>query len=209
VNRRLSGNLEKVENGTLSGWIWDEANPDQAIEIQIFCDDKPIRTIPANLLRGDLKKAGKGNGRHGYQFALPGKYLDGAEHRLVVKDTLEDAIVGRLTKVLMPRAQNEADQALAMDIIDDCPALMGDGFSGQVDAQLKDFVLSISGWVRDNNRPVWHANRLLRIRKGRTASACPMCSGSAIWGKGLCCGWRTQKTTLCWISGRRRRQSLA
>lgn len=164
MNRRLSGNLEKVENGTLSGWIWDEANPDQAVEIQIFCDDKPIRTIPANLLRGDLKKAGKGNGRHGYQFALPGKYLDGAEHRLVVKDTLEDAVVGRLTTVLMPRAQNEAGQALAMDIIDDCPALMGDGFSGQVDAQLKDFVLSISGWVRDNNRPGVPVRLALEVR---------------------------------------------
>jgi glycosyltransferase involved in cell wall biosynthesis/GT2 family glycosyltransferase len=55
----------------ISGWAWDENNPDATVELLVLHKQKKVAQGPANNLRQDLKDAGVGTGRYGFVFSLP------------------------------------------------------------------------------------------------------------------------------------------
>lgn len=70
VMHTFSGHIDFFDGGFIEGWAWDAAQPDQPIELKIFSNDELLGTGVADLHRPDLKKAGIGNGRHGFKIKI-------------------------------------------------------------------------------------------------------------------------------------------
>ena len=76
VKPRLKAMLESVADGQLRGWALDLAHPDIALAIDIFVDNEQIAlNIVADMDRPDLRRAGLGNGHHGFSLHLPNRCL--------------------------------------------------------------------------------------------------------------------------------------
>jgi sulfatase maturation enzyme AslB (radical SAM superfamily) len=69
----LEGNLDRINGRMVGGWVWDTARPGDPVEVEIFehGTDKVLQTVVANGFRIDLRKAGKGDGHHGFWAELP------------------------------------------------------------------------------------------------------------------------------------------
>lgn len=83
---KVAGNLEQVIGGQVEGWAWDAADPDAHVELAVSVDGMKAGMVLADRLRQDLKKAGKGNGEHGFSWSIPDEFLDGQEHRIDVQE---------------------------------------------------------------------------------------------------------------------------
>lgn len=80
LSSRFVGYLDIADNRQLAGWIYDRKNPNEPVSVDILIDDRLCATITANQLRLDLQKAGKGDGRHGFNFFIPARLRDDREH---------------------------------------------------------------------------------------------------------------------------------
>ena len=79
------GFLDKVECGTIRGWVWDSKRPNTPLTVEFSSDGSVIGTALANIYRQDLKDAGKGNGEHVYNFTTPNQLKDGKPHSISSK----------------------------------------------------------------------------------------------------------------------------
>ncbi|RRA98069.1 immunoglobulin domain-containing protein [Larkinella rosea] len=82
VTGSFEGYLDKVECGTIRGWVWDRNKPNTPVTVEIYSKTAGgVETIwgstVANIFRQDLKDAGKGNGVHAYSFEVPSGLKDG------------------------------------------------------------------------------------------------------------------------------------
>jgi hypothetical protein len=80
ADARYEGTLDKVEAGRIAGWAWDINHPDQTISVDLYDDTVLLGTVAAKRYREGLKKAGKGNGEHGFSLPLvsplgPGRHV--------------------------------------------------------------------------------------------------------------------------------------
>jgi hypothetical protein len=82
VTGNFEGYLDKVECGTIRGWVWDRNKANTPVTVEIY--SKTLEGVEAiwgstvaNIYRDDLKSAGKGNGAHGYSFTVPQGLNDG------------------------------------------------------------------------------------------------------------------------------------
>ena len=76
VKPRLKAMLESVGDGQLKGWALDLAHPDIALALDIFVDNELVaRDVMAEIDRPDLRRAGLGDGRHGFSLHLPNRFL--------------------------------------------------------------------------------------------------------------------------------------
>lgn len=69
----VRGCIEKFENGKLFGWVYNEARPDDAVAIKVYCADIQVASCTAEIYRVDLKEADFGNGCHAFcvELSLP------------------------------------------------------------------------------------------------------------------------------------------
>ena len=65
------GSCEYVRDGVARGWVVNLVDPEDVVEIDVRCDGTLLTVIRADRERADLKKAGIGNGRHGFRYVLP------------------------------------------------------------------------------------------------------------------------------------------
>jgi hypothetical protein len=66
----VTGHLESLENGILTGWLVDSAAA-EAVEAEVLVDGEVVGRVVANRYRSDLDQAGIGGGRGGFSIALP------------------------------------------------------------------------------------------------------------------------------------------
>ncbi|MGA1859682.1 radical SAM protein [Azospirillum sp. 11R-A] len=71
VKGLLEGWFERVSGSKVEGWVWSPAFPDVRIPIRVWHDGVLIAEGIANRSRGDLERAGKGDGCHGFIINLP------------------------------------------------------------------------------------------------------------------------------------------
>jgi tetratricopeptide (TPR) repeat protein len=76
----VAGAIDGEVEGVLRGWAWDPALADDRLRILVLADGTPLGECLADRPRGDLKRAGIGDGAHGLEFPLPLALLDGSEH---------------------------------------------------------------------------------------------------------------------------------
>jgi hypothetical protein len=83
----LRGWIDAVaEDGQIRGWAQDTGNAQLPVLLEILRDGQVVGSVLACEYRGDLEQAGIGNGRHSFEFTLPGadtiqvrRACDGAE----------------------------------------------------------------------------------------------------------------------------------
>ncbi|WP_191908715.1 Kelch repeat-containing protein [Larkinella humicola] len=73
VTGDFEGYLDKVECGTIRGWVWDRKKPNAPVTVEFYTISTSTvwGSTVANIYRVDLKNAGKGNGSHAYSFVVP------------------------------------------------------------------------------------------------------------------------------------------
>ena len=81
----LQGFVDGFDDGTLFGWA---ARPGDArpLTIEVLRDGRSLGTALASLYREDLKNAGIGDGRHGFEFRLPERERQAGAFALDVRD---------------------------------------------------------------------------------------------------------------------------
>ncbi|RRB07353.1 putative Ig domain-containing protein [Larkinella rosea] len=77
VTGSFEGYLDKVECGTIRGWVWDRNQPNAPVTVEFYTGSTVWGSTVANIYRADLKTAGKGNGNHAYSFEVPSALKDG------------------------------------------------------------------------------------------------------------------------------------
>ncbi|RRA99983.1 putative Ig domain-containing protein [Larkinella rosea] len=77
VTGSFDGYLDKVECGTIRGWVWDRNKPNAPVTVEFYTGTTVWGSTVANIYRDDLKNAGKGNGAHAYRFEVPAVLKDG------------------------------------------------------------------------------------------------------------------------------------
>jgi len=65
----ITGNLEGIQDGVLSGWVIDTVSG-EAVEAEVLVDGEVVGSIVANRYRADLDQAGLAGGRGGFTTAL-------------------------------------------------------------------------------------------------------------------------------------------
>ena len=68
---RLAGHLDRVERRLAAGWAADLDDYGTPLLIVLVADGAPVAVTRAETERPDLKLAGHGEGRHGYEFTTP------------------------------------------------------------------------------------------------------------------------------------------
>ncbi|MFC5411934.1 putative Ig domain-containing protein [Larkinella bovis] len=77
VTGSFEGYLDKVECGTIRGWVWDRNKPNTPVSVEFYTGSTVWGSTVANIYRVDLLNAGKGNGAHAYSFEVPVALKDG------------------------------------------------------------------------------------------------------------------------------------
>jgi hypothetical protein len=83
VELALEGYLDSCTSTIISGWAWDNLNPDGHVIVEIAVDEEPLAQISAGEYRKDLKDAGLGAGFHGYSY-IPSISIDPVRQRISV-----------------------------------------------------------------------------------------------------------------------------
>ncbi len=81
----LIGSVDKADHDQISGWAWDPAYPDEAVDIEILDDDIVVLKVCADELRSDLVQAGMGSGRHGFFLRNLAGVFPLSRHRVRVR----------------------------------------------------------------------------------------------------------------------------
>jgi hypothetical protein len=82
---QFEGSFDKLEVVSLGGWAWDKTQPNVAIKVEIYDGATLLATVIAQGFRADLQSAGKGDGKHAFNYALPPNLRDGQSHTISVK----------------------------------------------------------------------------------------------------------------------------
>lgn len=53
------------------GWAWNKNRPSETLAVEIYINNQLVITTPADTLRGDLAKAGKGDGCKSFRVKIP------------------------------------------------------------------------------------------------------------------------------------------
>ncbi len=87
----MHGYLDTATRELIGGWAWDPLRPDERVPLQIVANGAVIGAVLANRLRPDLAKAGVGDGRHGFQLAIPGGLPPDRRHVIHVRHAADGA----------------------------------------------------------------------------------------------------------------------
>ena len=82
---QFGGSFDKLEVASVGGWAWDSTRPNEPIKIEIYDGATLLSKVTASEYREDLKKAGKGDGKHAFNFALPATLRDGQSHTISIR----------------------------------------------------------------------------------------------------------------------------
>jgi glycosyltransferase involved in cell wall biosynthesis len=83
----MRAHIDTVDAGVVSGWLYNDAAPDQAVDFFLAINGCIVSAGKADQHRPDLREAGFGNGDHGFNaFLLPG-ICDKEVTRVSVIDT--------------------------------------------------------------------------------------------------------------------------
>lgn len=81
----IEGSLDLLTIGKVAGWAFNPASPEEPVTVEVLADGALVGHGVASNFRGDLKAAGIGNGKHGFEIELPSHLIDGLEHTIDVR----------------------------------------------------------------------------------------------------------------------------
>ena len=80
--RALQGYIDEANATAIRGWAWDPGTPGERIRLELLEGDASLLTAIASEDRPGLVLSGIGDGRHGFDIALPGGLLSAGRHVL-------------------------------------------------------------------------------------------------------------------------------
>lgn len=83
------GKVERTVAGKVFGWAWNRASPTVRIELEVFVRGRFVERVVADRPRGDLLRAGIGDGQHGFEIRLDPSLVDGDENVLLAVKTAD------------------------------------------------------------------------------------------------------------------------
>jgi glycosyltransferase involved in cell wall biosynthesis len=106
----LRGSVDRASRQQIAGWAQDPARPDQPVSLLITVDGTLVARVLADRERADLRQAGIGQGRHGFDVVLHG--LSPVERHVVAVWREEDGAPLAGTPILFtPSGQFDPDFA--------------------------------------------------------------------------------------------------
>ncbi len=81
----IRGYVDGVVGGEIVGWAADDERPGARIEVSGRFDHLPLPAVPADQERDDLRRAGLGDGAHGFRIPLEGDALTAGAHIVEVR----------------------------------------------------------------------------------------------------------------------------
>jgi autotransporter-associated beta strand protein len=109
---RLRGYVEQVTRDGVLGWAFDPDAPDTRVAVGVFDNGVEIGRAVADLLRGDLARAGIGDGRHGFYVTVPGGFSTSVRHEIAVRSADGMCLASHADVVLETQAAPETTAPL-------------------------------------------------------------------------------------------------
>ena len=81
----FAGVVDRVDPGRVVGWAIDSARPYARQQLRILLDGRTLGQTLADVYRGDLEERGLGDGRHGFDYVIPGGITTKAGHVVEVQ----------------------------------------------------------------------------------------------------------------------------
>ena len=72
---RWEGYVERIDPTAIRGWCCDLENPDRSLLVELVSGNGSRAVTAANIHRQDVKEAGFGNGKHGFELDVGGLVL--------------------------------------------------------------------------------------------------------------------------------------
>ena len=82
---QYEGKIEEVDKLHLKGWVLARNDPSSVFSVTLLVDGLPYSELTNNVLRGDLKHAGKSTGRGGVREVFPNKLFNKESHELTIR----------------------------------------------------------------------------------------------------------------------------
>ncbi len=147
AEHRVKGRIDGIRAGLLRGWLWDPSRPDTALTAEILIDGEPLASLPAGRMRGDLQRAGIGDGAHAFELPLPAHLARRAELRVLLRTRLGESIL-----TVDERALTELDRQ---------------PITGRLEEPRRGMFI---GWAYDPAHPARHLQVELRLPGGASAT---------------------------------------
>lgn len=135
-NRGMQGHVDSVTGDRIEGWAWDPAEAGTAVLLRVYDNGIAIGEITADRFREGLKDAGMGNGRHAFNWAIPGGLSRAFAHAIEVRRQSDGWLLPGCEDILA--ADPEAMTATALPL------------GGSLDVCTRGM---ISGWAWDSADP--------------------------------------------------------
>lgn len=107
---RIRGRIDAIDGGMVFGWAYDEAHPEDRLEVRILHAGAEIGRVTADRPRADLQRLGVGQGAHAFACALP--------------EGISPELAGLTAVAVSARngLETSLDRPLRLDIADDAVA---------------------------------------------------------------------------------------
>ncbi len=125
----LAGAVDHCERDRIAGWAWQPGS-DAPVALQVLDNGVPLVRILANMHRPDLQPAGIGNGRHGFDIAVPGGLSPLTRHVLEIRREADGAPLPNTPVVI--EAADSFDPALEGAVSRAVASLVADGEQDRV-----------------------------------------------------------------------------
>jgi hypothetical protein len=99
---RFEGFVDGIHHGKILGWVRDQLAPTRRLSVVLKDGGADLFTVLAEKHRADLERAGKGDGRHGFEVPLPLSVFDGRSHALRLRIEGTDLELGAEPLVVGP-----------------------------------------------------------------------------------------------------------
>jgi glycosyltransferase involved in cell wall biosynthesis len=128
-----------VTRDRITGWARDAAQPERKVRLRILDNDVAIGEVEADRHRADLEVIGLGDGRYGFDFAVPGGLSPQVSH------------VIRVQRVADGQELSDSPRLLAaVPLVLTAPTATQGTLDGHLDHATRE---RIAGWARDAAQP--------------------------------------------------------
>lgn len=70
VSTRIDGHVDSLRHDGVSGWVWLPDSPNERLTVEAILRGEVIASGCADMLRPDLRSAGKGDGAHAFELTF-------------------------------------------------------------------------------------------------------------------------------------------
>jgi len=103
----FAGSLDAADYPDIRGWAWNQTRPEETLSVDIYLDDKKIFTVKADELRGDLEKAGIGDGKKAFRKKITSTLDPSRSYKISAKIAGTDFELKKSPRILkFPACEN-------------------------------------------------------------------------------------------------------